>query len=109
MESKIYSRTGQEPSQYDPKLDTLRFRKEQLIRELKTICGISGSKKKPLNILVIGSPGSGKSSFINTAIASVRTDNWVQCFSVGDIDNGGISSHITNHFQRFGFFYILYK
>ena len=72
----------------------------QLIDELKRICGTSAPDKKPLNILVVGTPGCGKSSFINTVMASVRSDKWVPYAAVGDTEIGGDISNVTNHFQR---------
>ncbi|XP_021360781.1 uncharacterized protein LOC110455147 [Mizuhopecten yessoensis] len=46
------------------------------IEKLKTVVGRRENGCRPLNILIIGAPGSGKSSFINSIAASIVDDYW---------------------------------
>ena len=46
--------------------------KAELIMQCKEIVGNDMSGRRPLNIAVIGPPGCGKSSFLNTIFASFK-------------------------------------
>ncbi|XP_048780837.2 uncharacterized protein LOC125683580 [Ostrea edulis] len=69
-------------------------RKEALEELLKRI----GKENRPLNIAIIGTPGSGKSSFINTLIASI-TGEWRSHAMVGCF--GGLGLQKTKHIATY--------
>ncbi|XP_071147443.1 uncharacterized protein [Mytilus edulis] len=73
--------------------------KEKLIKSIRKSVGTVESGKQVLNVAVIGAKGCGKSSFINTVIASLRKDKW-QLYSKVGMNSGGLSS-ITQHFRSF--------
>lgn len=70
-------------------------KKRKLIDDMKRSVN---SSKKILNIAVLGLAGCGKSSFINTAITSMRTDKWNQHAKAGR--NSQNTSSITHHYSR---------
>ncbi|XP_071147423.1 uncharacterized protein [Mytilus edulis] len=74
-------------------------RKVKLIKSIRKSVGTVESGKQVLNVAVIGAKGCGKSSFINTVIASLRKDKW-QMYSKVGMNSGGLSS-ITQHFRSF--------
>ena len=87
---------------YDPDNDPKKTDKIQLIDQIKKAVGTRGESskwKKPLNVVVLGCPGSGKSAFLNTVFTSFRTDWWAERARVG---NYGQSGHqVTRHVLRF--------
>ncbi|CAC5360367.1 unnamed protein product [Mytilus coruscus] len=74
-------------------------RKLELINDLKKAVGTVQTGKKNLNVVVIGTTGCGKSSFINTALTSFRQDKWQLYSTVGK--NSGNITNITQHFKSF--------
>lgn len=73
-------------------------RKLELIKDLKRSVGTVRTGKTNLNVVVIGTTGCGKSSFINTALTSFRQDKWQLYSTVGK--NSGNITNITQHFKR---------
>ncbi|XP_055995429.1 uncharacterized protein LOC125683570 [Ostrea edulis] len=71
-----------------------RIRRESLEELLQRI----GKEDTPLNIAIIGMPGCGKSSFINTLIASI-TGEWRSYAMAGSF--GGMGEHKTNHIAMY--------
>jgi predicted GTPase len=67
--------------------------KTQLILQCRHIVGNELDGRRPLNIAVIGPPGCGKSSFLNTIFASFN-DNYRACWrdvaKAGDYGEHGI-------------------
>ncbi|XP_076070521.1 uncharacterized protein LOC143042149 [Mytilus galloprovincialis] len=60
----------------DPKDDPKYNEKNTLIRECQKIVGTKPSGKPPLNIAIVGTPGGGKSSLLNTIFSSFSKDRW---------------------------------
>ena len=61
--------------------------KTELIRQCKDIVGNDLDGRRPLNIAVIGPPGCGKSSFLNTIFASFKDKDrscWREIAKMGD-------------------------
>lgn len=61
--------------------------KTQLIQQCKDTVGNDVGGRRPLNIAVIGPPGCGKSSFLNTIFASFKNndrDCWREVAKAGD-------------------------
>lgn len=81
----------------DPNYDE----KIELIKKCQELVGTTNStcKKPPLNIAIIGTPGGGKSSLLNTIFASFSTDCWKELVSFGSHGRGG--KQITTEFTRF--------
>ena len=63
--------------------------KTQLIQQCRHIVGNDLDGRRPLNIAVIGPPGCGKASFLNTIFASFN-DNWREIAKLGDYGGHGI-------------------
>ncbi|XP_063413713.1 uncharacterized protein LOC134696065 [Mytilus trossulus] len=57
------------------------------------------SKKPPLNIAIIGTPGGGKSSLLNTIFASFSTDCWKEFVIFGS--HGRAGNTITTEFTSY--------
>ncbi|XP_063409103.1 uncharacterized protein LOC134692575 [Mytilus trossulus] len=74
-------------------------KKLELIGKLKKTVGTVQTGKKNLNVVVIGTAGCGKSSFINTALTSFRQDKWRLYSTVGK--SSGNTTNITQHFKSF--------
>jgi predicted GTPase len=67
--------------------------KTQLILQCKETVGNDLHGRKPLNIAVIGPPGCGKSSFLNTIFASFKDNDsacWREIAKMGDYGGHGI-------------------
>lgn len=60
--------------------------KQFLIKECQDAVGTTSTGKRPLNIAIIGPPGCGKSSLLNTIFASFSDKSWKQ---VADFGNYG--------------------
>ena len=61
--------------------------KTQLIQQCKDTVGNDVGGRRPLNIAVIGPPGCGKSSFLNTIFASFKNNDracWREIVKTGD-------------------------
>ena len=61
--------------------------KTQLILQCMTTVGNDLDRRRPLNIAVIGPPGCGKSSFLNTIFASFKNNEracWREIAKMGD-------------------------
>lgn len=50
--------------------------KQKLIKICQTAVGTKSDGRRPLNIAIIGPPGCGKSSFLNTIFASFSDEKW---------------------------------
>ncbi|XP_063417644.1 uncharacterized protein LOC134700217 isoform X2 [Mytilus trossulus] len=79
----------------DPKY----IEKINLIRECQEIVGTDHSKRKPLNIAIIGLPGGGKSSLLNTIFASFSTKCWEDTVQFGSF--GEHDKQFTTRFKSF--------
>lgn len=81
----------------DPNYDE----KIELIKKCQELVGTTNStcKKPPLNIAIIGTPGGGKSSLLNTIFASFSTDCWKEIVSFGS--HGEAGKQFTKQFTRF--------
>ncbi|CAG2227712.1 unnamed protein product [Mytilus edulis] len=79
----------------DPKYEE----KIKLIEECQKIVGTDDSKKKALNIAIIGLPGGGKSSFLNTIFASFSTKCWEDIVQFGSF--GTLDRQFTTRFKSF--------
>lgn len=86
----------------DPKYEE----KIKLIEECQEIVGTDDSKKKPLNIAIIGLPGGGKSSLLNTVFASFSTKCWEDIVQFGSF--GTLDRQFTTRFKRFAYSYYFY-
>lgn len=67
--------------------------KTQLIQQCKDTVGNDVGGRRPLNIAVIGPPGCGKSSFLNTIFASFKNNDracWREIAEMGDYGGHGI-------------------
>ncbi|CAG2242362.1 unnamed protein product [Mytilus edulis] len=58
--------------------------KQYLIKECQDAVGTISSGKNPLNIAIIGPPGCGKSSLLNTIFASFNDKSWKQVAEHGN-------------------------
>jgi predicted GTPase len=61
--------------------------KTQLIQQCTDAVGNELDGRRPLNIAVIGTPGCGKSSFLNTIFASFKNNDracWREIAKMGD-------------------------
>jgi predicted GTPase len=61
--------------------------KTKLLQQCKDIVGNNLGGRRPLNIAVIGPPGCGKSSFLNTIFASFKNNDkacWKEIAKEGD-------------------------
>ncbi|CAC5385080.1 unnamed protein product [Mytilus coruscus] len=79
----------------DPKYNE----KKELIKECQEIVGTTHSEKPPLNIAIIGLPGGGKSSLLNTIFASFSTDRWKDVVQFGSF--GTLDKQFTTRFKSF--------
>jgi predicted GTPase len=64
-----------------------KTRKSELILQCQQIVGNDLDGRRPLNIAVIGPPGCGKSSFLNTVFASFKNkdrDYWREIATAAD-------------------------
>ena len=67
--------------------------KTKLLQQCKDTVGNNLGGRKPLNIAVIGPPGCGKSSFLNTIFASFNNNDnacWREIAKAGDYGEHGI-------------------
>lgn len=83
------------------KHDPMYTEKLKLINECQKLVGNDIFLKSPLNIAVIGHPGCGKSSFLNTVFTSFNTDSWRELAPVGLFNLDGQQLHVTERFRRF--------
>lgn len=82
--------------------EALQSQRERIRREsLEELLQRIGKEDTPLNIAIIGMPGCGKSSFINTLIASI-TGEWRSYAMAGSF--GGMGEHKTNHIAMLSIF-----
>ncbi|XP_076072072.1 uncharacterized protein LOC143043779 [Mytilus galloprovincialis] len=72
---------------------------DKLLERCKKLVGISGKDKNPLTIAVIGTPGGGKSSFLNTIFAALSNKRWIEHAKCADTSRGG--RRITKRLKRF--------
>jgi predicted GTPase len=75
-------------------------RKSQLILQCRHIVGNDLDGRRPLNIAVIGPPGCGKSSFLNTIFASFKNNDracWREIAKAGEYGGHGIQE--TSRFR----------
>ncbi|CAG2210711.1 unnamed protein product [Mytilus edulis] len=73
--------------------------RDKLLERCKKVVGISGKDKNPLTIAVIGTPGGGKSSFLNTIFAALSNERWIEHAKCADTSRGG--RQITQRLTRF--------
>ncbi|XP_069115488.1 uncharacterized protein [Argopecten irradians] len=74
----------------------------QLITNLKDVVGRTCDGRRPMNVVFIGSPACGKSSFINSFSASIADDYWREyAFSGGQGVGRGVANQITVRLKRF--------
>ena len=67
--------------------------KTQLIQQCKDMVGNDVDGRRPLTIAVIGPPGYGKSSFLNTIFASFKNNDrayWREIAKTGDYGGNDI-------------------
>ncbi|XP_033758622.1 uncharacterized protein LOC117340940 [Pecten maximus] len=82
--------------------EDIRNERKNLISKLKGVVGRSDEGRCPRNIVLIGSPGCGKSSFINSYAASIADDYWREyAFSGGKGSGKGTADQITVRIKRF--------
>ncbi|XP_060077549.1 uncharacterized protein LOC132557080 [Ylistrum balloti] len=73
-----------------------------LITKLKDVLGKTEDGRHPLNIVFIGMPGCGKSSFINSIAASIADDYWREYAISGQEGSGtGTSRQTTIRIKSF--------
>lgn len=75
--------------------------KLKLIDECQKLVGKDIFTRSPLKIAIIGHPGCGKSSFLNTVFTSFNTDSWRELAPVGLFNLDGQQMHVTERFRRF--------
>ncbi|XP_076070526.1 uncharacterized protein LOC143042151 isoform X1 [Mytilus galloprovincialis] len=80
---KFYNRDHDIVPHEDPKDDPKYDEKNKLIRRVQDIVGTHSSGKPPLNIAIVGLPGGGKSSLLNTIFASFSTERWTEIVPFG--------------------------
>ncbi|CAG2235678.1 unnamed protein product [Mytilus edulis] len=80
---KYYNRDHDIVPHEDPKDDPKYDEKNKLIRRVQDIVGTHSSGKPPLNIAIVGLPGGGKSSLLNTIFASFSTERWTEIVPFG--------------------------
>ncbi|CAC5415778.1 unnamed protein product [Mytilus coruscus] len=73
--------------------------KQKLIKICQKEVGTISSGKRPLNIGIIGLPGCGKSSLLNTIFASFSDDKWKDITATESY--GGLGRQISQHFISF--------
>ncbi|XP_076071114.1 uncharacterized protein LOC143042600 [Mytilus galloprovincialis] len=73
--------------------------RDKLLEKCKELVGISGKDKNPLTIAVIGTPGGGKSAFLNTIFAALSNERWIEHAKCADTRRGG--RQITQRLKRF--------
>ncbi|XP_071127886.1 uncharacterized protein [Mytilus edulis] len=80
--------------------DSCYGRKQELLHDCKHL---TESAKKPLNVAVIGPPGCGKSSFLNTLFASLNSDRWYEYAKSGKFGNheGVMGMQVTRRLRSF--------
>jgi predicted GTPase len=67
--------------------------KTKLLQQCNDTVGNNLGGRRPLNIAVIGPPGCGKSSFLNTIFASFKNNDsacWREIAKAGDYGGHGI-------------------
>lgn len=74
----------------------VHHRKKILLAECKQVDFFTN--RRPLNVLVIGPPGCGKSSFLNTVFASFNDDKWREIARTGRFSN---NRQVTRLFKRY--------
>lgn len=82
--------------------DPCYARKQELLQDCKIL---TESVRKPLNVAVIGPPGCGKSSFLNTVFASLSSNRWYEYAKCGYFGNHEdvMGMQITRHLRRYHF------
>ncbi|XP_071127093.1 uncharacterized protein [Mytilus edulis] len=73
--------------------------RDKLLERCKKVVGISGKDKNPLTIAVIGTPGGGKSSFLNTIFAALSNERWIEHAKCAGTSTVG--RQITQRLTRF--------
>lgn len=73
--------------------------KQNLIKICQDGVGTISSGKRPLNIAIIGPPGCGKSSLLNTIFASFSDKSWNLVAKYGS--HGGIDKQISKRLIRY--------
>ena len=63
--------------------------KQKLINICQTTVGTKSDGRRPLNIAIIGPPGCGKSSFLNTIFASFSDEKWKELAEHGSSGETG--------------------
>ena len=74
--------------------------KTKLLQQCKDIVGNDLDGRRPLNIAVMGPPGCGKSSFLNTIFASLKNNEracWREIAKAGEYGEHGIQE--TSRFR----------
>lgn len=82
----------------DPRKDKHFDRKQELLWNCKGKVGRKNTGRQPQVIAVIGPPGCGKSSFLNTVFAAFSNDHWEEHAKYGDFGNRG--KQYTIKFKR---------
>ncbi|XP_052076024.1 uncharacterized protein LOC127714103 [Mytilus californianus] len=83
----------------DPRKDKHFDRKQELLWNCKGKVGKFGQGKDPLVIAVIGPPGCGKSSFLNTIFAAFSHDHWSEHAKYGEFGRRG--KQVTRRLKSF--------
>ncbi|XP_071127091.1 uncharacterized protein [Mytilus edulis] len=73
--------------------------RNKLVERCKTLVGLSGQDKTPLTIAIIGTPGGGKSSFLNTVFAALSNERWIERAKFAD--TGKTDRQTTKRLNRY--------
>lgn len=73
--------------------------KQLLIQKCQNTVGTISPGKRPLNIVIIGPPGCGKSSLLNTIFASFSNESWNRVANYGSF--GTNAKQVSHRLVRY--------